>query len=71
MCTTHFCSDLYDVIFMKFTWSLASCDVDYIVFTIILAIVSNQGAWSLSERSHWSFWLDIICLGENKFGRNP
>ena len=31
----------------------------------------NQGAWSLSERSHWSFWLDIICLGENKFGRNP
>ena len=33
-------------------------------------IVHNQGAWSLSERSHWSFWLDIICLGENKFGRN-
>ena len=30
-----------------------------------------QGAWSLSERSHWSFWLDIICLGENKLGRNP
>ena len=32
---------------------------------------TNQGAWSLSERSHWSFWLDIIYLGENKFGRNP
>ena len=30
----------------------------------------NQGAWSLSEHSHWSFWLDTICMGEDKFGRN-
>ena len=39
-----------------------------IVFKIF---VYNQGASSLSECSHWSFWLDTICMGENKFGRNP
>ena len=29
-----------------------------------------QGAWSLSECSHWSIWLDIICIGADKFGRD-
>ena len=46
--------------------------VYFCLFKIILGTtIRNQGAWSLSERSHWSFWLDTICLGENKFGRNP
>ena len=33
--------------------------------------IHYQGAWSLSECSHWSFWLDTICMGEDKFGGDP
>ena len=37
----------------------------------VFVLGNKQGVWSLSERSHWSIWLDPICMGLEKISKGP